>query len=88
MLRLSNVGLYGRPRKVRWDGKRRAEAQQGLVGGHWALCELSRALFSRSAAQASSVAAAMRCLMLPTLSSAGRTSSEKTGEPSGSGGQL
>ena len=42
--------------------------------------------FSRMDAQTSSVATASRCLMEPTLSSAGRTSRENTGEPSGSGG--
>lgn len=37
-------------------------------------------------AHTSSVAAAIRCFTLPRLSSAGRTSSEKTGEPSGRSG--
>lgn len=37
---------------------------------------------------ASSVATVMRSFTLPTLSKAGRTSREKTGLPSGSGGAL
>lgn len=40
----------------------------------------------RKEAQTSSVAIEIRCLILPKLSIAGRTSREKTGEPSGSGG--
>jgi hypothetical protein len=41
---------------------------------------------SRRFAHTSSVAAITRSLMLPKLSNAGRTSREKTGLPSGSGG--
>jgi hypothetical protein len=43
-------------------------------------------LFERRLAHTSSVATAIRSFTLPKLSRAGRTSSEKTGEPSGSGG--
>lgn len=43
-------------------------------------------LFSRRLAQTSSVATAIRSFMQPILSRAGRTSKEKTGEPSGSEG--
>lgn len=41
---------------------------------------------SRAAAHTSSVATTIRSFRLEKLSNAGRTSSEKTGEPSGSGG--
>ncbi len=41
---------------------------------------------SRNVDHASSVATAIRSLMLPKLSRAGLTSSEKTGDPSGRGG--
>ena len=43
-------------------------------------------LFERRLVHTSSVATAMRSLTLLKLSRAGRTSREKTGEPSGSGG--
>ena len=43
-------------------------------------------LFERRLAHTSSVATAIRSFTLLKLSRAGRTSSEKTGEPSGSGG--
>ena len=60
-------------------GRRRGSYESRAVG-------LFRFSFSRRDDQASSVAATSRCLIDPTLSSAGRTSREKTGEPSGSGG--
>ena len=44
--------------------------------------------FERRLAHTSSVATAIRSFTLPKLSRAGRTSSEKTGEPSGSGGAV
>lgn len=59
--------------------KRHESYHQGEV-------DAGEGLFERRLAHTSSVATAIRSFTLPKLSRAGRTSSEKTGEPSGSGG--